>query len=332
MTAPAPALAAADLDPSAETHPVMTADGVRLRLVAWPRAGARATVLILPGRTEYADKYAPVAAELARAGFAAAAIDWRGQGLADRLLPDPLKGHVGRFDDYQSDLDACLRALESRAAHDLPARRVMLAHSMGGAIGLRALIRGAGGFECAVFSAPMWGLRLAGGAAAVALIAVSARLGLATRYCPPPATGPRVYVSAALPETNVLTRDPAALAGMKSDLEADPRLALAGPTIGWLAAALAEMRALRRTPSPDVPALALLGTAEAVVDPEAILSRMARWPGGRVLRLEGARHEPLMEDRARRAALCATIAEHYSDHLGRPAAADRGPGHLLHSS
>ncbi|MFZ9133728.1 MAG: alpha/beta fold hydrolase, partial [Gemmobacter sp.] len=149
----------------AEAFRVRAADGVAVRLVVWPRPGARGSVLILPGRTEYAEKYGPVAADLARAGLAAAAIDWRGQGLADRLLPDPMKGHVGHFAEYQADLDACLLALAAREGDDLPRPRLMLAHSMGGAIGLRALLRGAGGFAAAAFSAPMWGLSLGGGRA-----------------------------------------------------------------------------------------------------------------------------------------------------------------------
>jgi len=300
---------------------VTTADGVGVRLVLWPRTGARACVLILPGRTEYAEKYGPVAADLARAGLAAAAIDWRGQGLADRLLPDPMKGHVGRFAEYQADLDACLLALAAREGDDMPRPRLMLAHSMGGAIGLRALLRGAGGFAAAAFSAPMWGLGLGGGGAqGRALgwaVGLAARAGLGARYCPPPATGPRSYVATAALADNVLTPDPEAFARMQADLAAEPRLALGGPTMGWLAAALAEMRALEAEPSPALPALAFLGSDERVVDPAAIHARMARWPSGRLIPLEGARHEPLTDAPARRAARIALVLDHLLPATGR---------------
>jgi len=289
---------------------VTTADGVGVRLVVWPRAGARGCVLILPGRTEYAEKYGPVAADLARAGLAAAAIDWRGQGLADRLLPDPMKGHVGRFAEYQADLDACLLALAAREGDDMPPPRLMLAHSMGGAIGLRALLRGAGGFAAAAFSAPMWGLALGGGRAFGLAVALAARAGLGARYCPPPASGPRSYVATASFADNALTTDPEAFARIRAHLAAEPRLGLGGPTLGWLAAALAEMRALRAEPSPALPALALLGSDERVVDPAAIRARMARWPGGRLVPLAGVRHEPLTEAPARRAARIALVLDH----------------------
>ena len=43
---------------------VTAEDGVRLRAVSWGRDAPRGTVLIFSGRTEYAEKYGRVAAEL----------------------------------------------------------------------------------------------------------------------------------------------------------------------------------------------------------------------------------------------------------------------------
>ena len=116
------------------------------------------TVLMLPGRTEHAEKYGTTAERLAAAGYASAALDWRGQGLADRLLPDRRKGHVGQFADYQRDLDAFAAAVRET----LPGPFYLLAHSMGGCIGLRGLMRGLD-VAAAAFSAPMWGLDMPGG-------------------------------------------------------------------------------------------------------------------------------------------------------------------------
>ena len=93
-----------------------TSDGVRIRLGIWPE-GRKGTVLLFPGRTEYIEKYGTVAAALQDLGYATLAVDWRGQGLADRALPDRMSGHVADFADYQRDV-ACM--LE--AARALPAR------------------------------------------------------------------------------------------------------------------------------------------------------------------------------------------------------------------
>jgi len=71
------------------------ADGVRIRVAVWGAdVGTRGTVLLFPGRTEYIEKYGRTAAEFAARGYATLVIDWRGQGLSDRLLEDTALGHV----------------------------------------------------------------------------------------------------------------------------------------------------------------------------------------------------------------------------------------------
>ncbi|MDX5351429.1 MAG: alpha/beta hydrolase, partial [Paracoccaceae bacterium] len=132
------------------------AGGTRLRL-AWWQAGGQGTVLLLPGRTECVEKYGRAAGDLVARGFSVITIDWRGQGLADRALPDPLVGHVGDFAEYQQDLDAMIATARQAG---LPEPFFLLAHSMGGCIGLRGLMRGLP-VKAAVFSAPMWGISMA---------------------------------------------------------------------------------------------------------------------------------------------------------------------------
>ncbi|MCB2131865.1 MAG: alpha/beta hydrolase, partial [Rhodobacteraceae bacterium] len=88
------------------------ADGVRLRIGYWRggETGERnGTVLIFPGRSEYIEKYGPALTRLTGAGHACLIIDWRGQGLSDRILADPMSGHVHEFVDYQTDVAALLQ-------------------------------------------------------------------------------------------------------------------------------------------------------------------------------------------------------------------------------
>jgi len=266
------------------------ADGVRLRFAAWP-SGGRGTVLILTGRTEYIEKYGPTVAELAARGYSAAVLDWRGQGLSDRLLDDAGAGHVHHFADYQRDLAAMLAAVRGLG---LPEPHYMLAHSMGGCIGLRALIEGFP-VRRAVFSAPMWGIRIAQALRPVAraLAATARRLGQGHRYAP--GTGPVNYAASAAFEDNVLTTDPEMFAFMRGQIAAQPALALGGPSLHWVHEALRETRELRRLPAPPIPALTVLGSRERVVEPRPIHDRMARWPGGRLDIVEGAEHEVMME-------------------------------------
>lgn len=269
------------------------ADGARLRLAHWPGADP---VLILPGRTEYIEKYGLVIADLAAAGRGALVVDWRGQGLSDRALPDPLKGDVADFTAYQHDLDAVLDAAGRIAPGPLP----WLAHSMGGCIALRGLTRGLRP-PAVAFSAPMLGLAQSSalGALIGALAAAARPFGLDRGYAP--TTGPDFGLPSMAFETGNLTTDRAQFDRMQAQIRTDPRLSLGGPTLRWMGAAIAEMRALAALPSPAVPALFGLGGAEAIVSAQAIRDRVARWPQAALADYPGAKHELLMERDAVRA-------------------------------
>ena len=284
------------------------ADGLRLRIAVWP-GGGRGTVLIFPGRTEFAEKYGRVAGDLAAAGFASMAVDWRGQGLADRMTPDVALGHVGSFADYQKDVAA---VVEAAAALDLPRPLHLLAHSMGGAIGYRALLRGLP-VERAAFSAPMWGIlisRLLRPLATFLPIA-ALRLGMGERYAP--GTRPASDIAETGFEGNTLTTDPDQYAYMRRQVLHDPRFALGGPSLQWLHEALTDLRDLRDATPPETPTLTGVGTDEVIVDPRAIREIMGKWPGGEFLTYRTGRHELLMERPELRDAFLGAIRAHFSD-------------------
>jgi lysophospholipase len=271
------------------------AGGARIRLASWA-AGDRGTVFLLPGRTECIEKYGRAAGDLVARGYSVISIDWRGQGLADRALADSLMGHVGDFGEYQEDLDAML-AEASRLG--LPQPWFLLAHSMGGCIGLRGLMRGLP-FSAAAFSAPMWGIAMAAWLRPVAAVvsAFAAPLGLVTRYAP--STSAAVYLLQVPFQGNVLTSDRAMWDYMRDQVAGVPELALAGPSLGWLKAALRECAALAAMPAPDLPAICGLGTAEKVVDVPPVHLRMAGWAKGQLDLYPGAEHEIMMESPATR--------------------------------
>ena len=287
---------------------VTARDGVGLRVALASADAPRALVAVLPGRSEWAEKYADILSWLVGLGHAVVIPDWRGQGLSDRLLPDPLVGHVRRFADYQSDLTVAL-ATAREAFGDLPL--CVLAHSMGGCIALRALMGGLDA-RAAAFSAPMWGLPLAR-SQRIAVRAL-ARMGRRARYAP--GTGPDYGLRSQVFDANDLTADRSRFMAFVAQATAHPDLMIAGPSLGWVDAALAEMSALSARPSPVVPALALLGSEEAIVAPRAVEDRMARWPGGELLHLPGAAHEILMVADPVRDTALARIASLFDHALG----------------
>ncbi len=257
----------------------------------WPLDGAKGTVLLFPGRTEYAEKYGLTAKEFAKRGLAVMTIDWRGQGLSDRLLEDARVGHIHFFSDYQKDVATMTRAARTL---QLPRPFFLLAHSMGGAIGLRAAMEGLP-VQAAAFTAPMWGIHIAAHLRPIAwsLAQVMPRFGQGHRL--PMGTRYESYVAQEPFEDNMLTTDPEMYAMMRDQLVAHPELSLGGPSFVWLREALQETKHLSLRAAPSLPCLTLLGSNERIVNVPRVYQRMENWKGGRLQIVDGAEHEILME-------------------------------------
>ena len=303
----------ADAPPEGAAYWVTTSDGLRIRVGFWSPETAKGTVLLFPGRSEYVEKYGRAAQDLYQHGFATLTVDWRGQGLADRMLEDPRVGHVNLFTDYQKDVDAMLQA----AAHiGAPGPYFLLAHSMGACVALRSLLQGLP-VQAAVFSGPMWGIRIAPTTRPVAwaLSWSSGWVGQGHRL--PPGTKIDAYVLAEPFQDNMLTTDADMHAYMVRQLEAHPELSLGGPSLIWLREALRECRHLAGRPSPNIPCLAFFGGNERIVDVPRILNRLNSWPGSRLQVIDGAEHEVLMETPSVRARIFEATAAHFSNNIAQ---------------
>lgn len=301
MTDPDPSAAPASIPvEAAATHVAATRygflerAGARLRYAVWNAGGtARGTIVLLPGRTEFIEKYATeLVGELQARGYAVMSMDWRGQGLSDRALTDRDKGHIDDFATYIADFQLFLDRLVVPQA---PRPLALLCHSMGAHIGLRALAEnGPGPFSAAMFVAPMTGLKrenmLRG---LLQLVPPWARM--EERYLA--GTGP--FVAAAQTFAgNVLTHDERRFRFTEQWFAADPRLALGGPTLGWARQAARSMSLLR---SPgfleriDLPALVLSAAEDTLVEPATHAPVARRLQRGEYLSIAGARHEIMME-------------------------------------
>jgi len=272
-------------------HWLTTSDGVRIRVGHWPCANAKGTILLFPGRTEFIEKYGRTAKSLVAQGYACVTIDWRGQGLADRLHPNPAIGHVDDYKHYQRDVAAMMAHV---TALDLPKPYFVIGHSMGGTIALRAIFEGLAVNACG-FSAPFWGVQAASPLLAYAwAVTTLARLfGFTQRIVP--GQFEETYVLRAPFQGNSLTTDPAAFEAMQDMVRAYPDLALGGPSLAWLSTALRETRELAAMPSPDIACVSYISSGETIVDIGRIKRRMAAWPKGTLHVLKGAQHEVLMD-------------------------------------
>ncbi|WP_299370618.1 alpha/beta hydrolase [uncultured Tateyamaria sp.] len=288
---------------------ITASDGVRLRIGVYHPQAPKGTVLLFPGRTEYVEKYASAAGDLAARGFATIVIDWRGQGLADRLLDDERIGHVETFADYQLDVQAMIAAAHKL---DLPKPFYLMAHSMGGCIGLRSLHEGLG-VQAAAFTGPMWGIRIAPTLRPVAWALSQMMPVLGQGHRLPPGRIPDSYVLTAPFDNNFLTSDLEMFNMMRAQLLAHPELGLGGPSFVWLREALDETLALARMPSPAIPCDSFLGTNERIVHVGRIEARMDTWDNGNLHRMQQGEHEVLMEDANTRSGIFDTVAHRFAE-------------------
>ena len=274
---------------------VITApDGAPLRLGWFPALKRqRGHVILMPGRTEFIEKYFEVVGELQRRGFDVLCVDWRGQGGSARMLDDPNKGHINKFSIYCNDLACCL---EFMGRDRLRGPRLLLAHSMGGAIALKYLQSQPPSAAGVVLSAPMTGLAQAAPTrlAARLLSGLAGPLGYLQAYTPGGAYDPKQEAF----KDNRLTHDRRRFQRALDVLAADPALAVAGPTFGWLQAAyqcMDEIIASENIKKVDAPVLLLSAPDDALVDAASHRRLAALLPHATYVSLDGARHELMME-------------------------------------
>src|SRR5215470_14952843 len=270
--------------------------GLRIRFASWQSAlkERRGTVCILPGRTEFIEKYFEVVGELRRRGFAVAVLDWRGQGGSSRLTRDPLRGHINSFAEYEEDLAHFMKAV---VLPDCPTPYFALAHSMAAMVLFKAATKRGCWFTRMVLTAPM--IRIVGlplPHQASRQIADTLTL-FGMGKCPVPEDA-RKYLPIQNFEGNPLTSDRERYLRNLSVLEAAPHLAVGVPTIGWLKAALNAMAQLdndRFPPRIRVPSLMLAASDDQIVSSPAIEDLSVKLRAGSQIVMRGSRHEILQE-------------------------------------
>jgi lysophospholipase len=280
--------------PGAVVAGIATTDQAMLRAARWScGASCKGTVAILPGRAEFIEKYFEVVSELLERNFDVAVLDWRGQGLSDRLLASRDKSYIGHFKVYARDLEALrTRVLEPFCRPPFFA----LGHSMGGAILLAQAHAGRSPFQRIVLTAPMidiHGLRFPRGARALARILTMLGFGRALI----PGGGSNPYLTRGFAD-NILTSDRNRFDRVAATVAAHPEIAVADPTIAWVNAAFRLMAQFENIEFPRrtlTPALILAAGADRLVETMAAETFGSRLKAGKVVTIPYARHEILIE-------------------------------------
>ena len=272
-------------------------DGTQIRYVVWPapEARGRGGVILLPGRSEFIEKYSETVQDLLARGFWIAAMDWPGHGLSGRPLSNRHKHHLTSFAPMVEDLKRFIEELEARR---LGRPRIILAHSMGAHVALRYLHDYPHRVDGAVLSAPMVALTFAplGRRLTRSLTRLAMTFGFGKRYAP----GQTNYGALQRSDANMrlLTSDPERFQIEHRWIGQNPDLALGGVTYGWLDAAMAsiaEINAPGYAEEIETPILIVQAGADRLVDNPRQEAFARHLPNATFLRIEGARHEILNE-------------------------------------
>lgn len=293
---------------------LVVADGTSLFYAYHKPVQAKATIVIVTGRTEAIAKYQELYFELARLGYAVLGYDHRGQGQSDRLLEDKQIGHVESFDDYVQDLHLVQREFSSL----LPENKVLLAHSMGGAVASSYLAAYPGVFKAAALSAPMH--------APNTELIFGAKDGCYLQQllgwtCPECYAGfvSSPYHNVAFSD-NIYTHSELRYQRFRALFQQQAQLQLGGPSWQWLGEACDiadKMPALASSIQQPVKILQAGDDAAVTAEAQQLFCRQlgGLCAGGAVMKLAGARHEILFEADVYRIPALTAVLRFYQQQL-----------------
>lgn len=249
-----------------------TADGLALALWEWPAPSPRGLVVVVHGLGEHAGRYDHVARALNAAGWSVLAPDQRGHGRSG--------GPRGRLLHANSLLEDLAQVLDHAPATGGP--RVLLGHSMGGAVAAR-FVAEALAPRPAAWSRPVQGLALSSPALAARLSAWQRwQLAVGERLLPDLAQRNGI-------DPRGLSHDEAAVAAYRADPLVHDRIS------ARLARFILDAGEQARAAAPRwaLPTLLMWGGADPVVDPAGSRAFAAAAPPGLLTawEFEALRHE-----------------------------------------
>lgn len=266
--------------------------------------------MFLTGRGDFYEKYLESFDHWRRQGWRVTAIDWRGQAGSGRLGADAVTGHVDDFATWTADLAAFWRHWAAGRSGPL----VLVGHSMGGHLALRAAAEGALAPAPAalVLSAPMLDVLPERVPLALRRLAANAMCALGDVRRPAWKWSERPGEVPAFRQ-KLLTHDDARYADELAWRAQRPELAMGPGSWGWVRQSLASIYWLARRgllESVTLPIFLFATTADRLVGVQAIRRAEARLPLVQSLWFGGeAAHEILREvDAVRDRALAAIDA------------------------
>ena len=246
-----------------------TSDGVNLRIAMWNETSSKGTILLQSGRTEFIEKYYEVIQEFVNRGFCVALMDWRGQGLSDRVAKDIRIGHVDNFSDYDSDFEEVIRKIYQDSC---PKPWIAVGHSMGGCLVASSAAKNTDLFDAIILCAPMLTLQMPNLIKKlIHVLGFMTKIGLKEKAL----ARPEWHEDEGWHENpfteNQVTSDPIRYERTMMLIREHQELAIGGLTVGWVYGALKRTREMI---SPgwikkiEQPLLLLNATKDKLVNPK----------------------------------------------------------------
>lgn len=290
----------------------------RLRYAFWPATveQPRGTIILMPGRAEFIEKFYETIGGLRNRGFAVYGLDWRGQGGSDRFLENREHDYVPDYQCHVDDLQAIVTMIRET---DPASPLITLANSMGNAVMFTWLhdyqpddIAGA------VSWVPMLGIRYKGVPPWLAntIPSLLCKLGLGKKL----AIGEKGYIPGLWGWRSKLTHDLDRFEDADYFMQSKPEVVMGGVTNSWV---VATQRILKKLHSPGfpeaikTPTLIVQASDDHLVRTDSQSAFAKRLPNVGLVRIEGAYHE-LHKEKDEYRDLLWEATDHFLDQIAPP--------------
>jgi lysophospholipase len=244
-------------------HYFQSYDNLSIAYKIFQVKNAKANIVISSGRTEGMLKYQELIYDLNRNGYSVYILDHRGQGNSQRILADSQLGHVNEFDDYVKDFHQFVTAYLPKNE-----KRVLMAHSMGGAIASLYVEEYPKDFNALVLSSPMHQPNL-GGKALTGFVCelIEKRQRNIDKYI----IGEKSYDASQVDfSENILTHSKIRYEIMKLAYDIEPKTKVGGPSVRWVAEACdSSAKSVQNASKILIPTLLLQAQNDEVVNKQA---------------------------------------------------------------
>lgn len=127
-------------------------EGVAISYVKFENPNEKGALVIVSGKSGAHVRWAEFIYDIQDWGYSIYIMDHRGMGMSGRMLDDPEKTHIDKFDYYVDDLRVFLDTVVMEKSHE---NLFLYAHSMGAIVSLLYMAEYPAYFDAAAFNAPM---------------------------------------------------------------------------------------------------------------------------------------------------------------------------------